>query len=352
MPDGGSLIRTSCYDEFGVYDESFLRAHDYQWWSRVCGKINFKHIGGCYYKWRWHDGNITGYDQERDRSYEAQTTYGMLSLYPLKSLFPDAGWGSRPENEAEAVSYLKAANAIGKWKDGEEVQKCIGQVTQRVSRQRAMELMEELGKEEMAKESEAFSNEDGEVKTGRGAKGDAYYDRIYEDSEQYHSDYKVSHYYEMWTQVLQLLRMVQEPRVLEIGCGTGQLAHYLYDEGFRHYHGFDFSEEAVRIASQRVPQSFCVADARAPETFNHNYNVVICLEVLEHVDDDLGILSNIHEGAAVILSVPSSDDPAHVRFFLAKDSVTRRYSAVLDIQEIVQIDRWFVCLGVKLPAVD
>jgi 2-polyprenyl-3-methyl-5-hydroxy-6-metoxy-1,4-benzoquinol methylase len=276
----------------------------------------------------------------------------MLSLYPLKSLFPDAGWGSRPENEAEAVSYLKAANAIGKWKDGEEVQKCIGQVTQRVSRQRAMELMEELGKEEMAKESEAFSKEDGEVKTGRGAKGDAYYDRIYEDSEQYHSDYKVSHYYEMWTQVLQLLRMVQEPRVLEIGCGTGQLAHYLYDEGFRHYHGFDFSEEAVRIASQRVPQSFCVADARAPETFDHNYNVVTCLEVLEHVDDDLGILSNIHEGAAVILSVPSSDDPAHVRFFLAKDSVTRRYSAVLDIQEIVQIDRWFVCLGVKLPAVD
>ena len=34
------------------------------------------------------------------------------------------------------------------------------------------------------------------------------------------------------------------------------------------------------------------------------------------------------------------------------DTYVEENSAVLDIQEIVQIDRWFVCLGVKLAAVD
>ncbi|TKJ40883.1 hypothetical protein CEE36_09065 [candidate division TA06 bacterium B3_TA06] len=180
----------------------------------------------------------------------------------------------------------------------------------------------------------------GELKTS------SYYDNIYLTSEEYRLPYKDSRYYVLWTQILQFIKRIDEPKILEIGCGTGQFANYLYDEGYRDYHGFDFSPQAIKMAKDVVNLHFTVGDATNPNCYNCDYNVIVALEVLEHVADDLAVIKNIREGTPIVFSLPTLDDPAHVRRFKTRSQIIRRYYKLIDIKEIVRIKTWFACFGV------
>jgi SAM-dependent methyltransferase len=172
-----------------------------------------------------------------------------------------------------------------------------------------------------------------------------YYDHIFTHVDDYRAHYRDSRYYVLWTQLIAWLRNVESPRILEIGCGPGQFAHYLYDEGFRDYHGFDFSPEAVRRAREVAPQSFEVGDAMDPQSYRWDYDVAIVLEVLEHVPDDLGLLAHLRGGTLLAFSLPTFDDEAHVRFFHSANEIRARYGARVDLQQVLPIGPWFVCLG-------
>jgi SAM-dependent methyltransferase len=177
-------------------------------------------------------------------------------------------------------------------------------------------------------------------------KGPEYYNGAYRASQEYQGSYKDSHFYVLWTQIVQIAKRFPSPRILEIGCGTGQLAHYLYDEGYRDYHGFDFSPVAVDLARKAVPMPFCVGDATAPDSYGFDYTLAIAVEVLEHVADDLAVLGRLKEQTPVIFSVPTRDDPAHVRVFQSVGDIVCRYYTHIAFRDIIPIGQWFVCHGV------
>ncbi len=181
---------------------------------------------------------------------------------------------------------------------------------------------------------------------GKKAMGPERYDDVYATSQWYTQDYRDMVYYPMWAQTIQAIRSLKDPAILEIGCGTGHLAEYLHDEGFDKYHGFDFSEQAIAMARRRVDQDFVVADAYDPASYAFDYNVAIALEVLEHLDDDIGVLRKLKGGTCVVLSLPTFDDPAHVRFFREPDDIVQRYQSVVDFTGIGFILRWFIAVGV------
>jgi SAM-dependent methyltransferase len=176
-------------------------------------------------------------------------------------------------------------------------------------------------------------------------KGSEYYNHFYKISEAYRGTYKNSPHYVLWTQVIRLLKEFPSPKILEIGCGTGQLACYLYDEGFRDYHGFDFSVEAIKIAKSKSPQSFSIGDAFNNESYNYDYNVVLATEVLEHIDDDMSVLDNIRENTTIIFTLPTRNDPAHLRIFKKPRQIRKRYYTKIGDMSIVPIAQWFVCCG-------
>jgi len=175
--------------------------------------------------------------------------------------------------------------------------------------------------------------------------GPEYYDKLFTTGPGYRIHYKKSPYYVTWAQILLWLRHAQGPRILEIGCGTGMLAHYLYDEGFRDYHGFDFSPKAVEIARGVVPQSFSVGDALDKSSYEHDHNVAIATEILEHVADDRAIIRNLRRGTPFIFTLPTFDDVAHMRFFETGMKILERYRSLVDIEAIHPICRWYACMG-------
>ncbi len=83
-----SLIKKELFEECGYFDEEFLRAQDYELWSRLYEKANFYKLDDivCYY--RKHNKNIS-FGNIIDHSYEAKTVKKVLKKYPLQQLFTD-----------------------------------------------------------------------------------------------------------------------------------------------------------------------------------------------------------------------------------------------------------------------
>jgi len=160
-----------------------------------------------------------------------------------------------------------------------------------------------------------------------------YYDRVYNKSLLRKGKYSLdvsgedSPYNKLFFSCIECLNLDDE--IIEIGCGTGQLAELLINNKFNYVLGFDFSKEAIDISKKR-----CIANTNKFKNININdfdfnsidYNCVVSLEVFEHINNDIDIIQLIPKNSKVVFSVPNFDDPAHVRYFENEEEVIDRYS--------------------------
>lgn len=117
--------------------------------------------------------------------------------------------------------------------------------------------------------------------------------------------------------VYKLLDLAASPRpvrVLELGCGQGDLAQELAEAcADAEYLGLDRSEAGVDISQSKVPQAnFLVRDLEQPLNLPSQYEGwathVVCSELLEHVDDPAAVLRNVRpylsRQGIVVITVP------------------------------------------------
>ncbi len=172
-------------------------------------------------------------------------------------------------------------------------------------------------------------------------KDSKYYDDAYSERTEYSCHYNESYYLFVWKHVVELLKQYTFPRIIELGCGTGQFAHYLRDNGYINYTGYDFSKKAIGIAKEMSSQRFEYRDIRNP--IYYDCDIVICLEVLEHVNKDVDIIKSIPKNTDIIFSLPKFDDEAHVRFFRDKEEIINRYD--ISYSDIIEMDNFILCRG-------
>jgi len=132
---------------------------------------------------------------------------------------------------------------------------------------------------------------------------------------------------ERFLQVAELLH----GRVLDVACGTGNLADYFKGD----YVGVDISEKAIEIAKKvrRKNACFFVADYTQRQiSISEKYDSFYLGEFLEHIENDDMVFENIlscaKDGARVVVSVPNGDrvpDESHCRTFTVA-SIRRDYS--------------------------
>jgi len=179
-----------------------------------------------------------------------------------------------------------------------------------------------------------------------------FYDEIYDKYEYYKGCYKKSPFLQVWVLAADIVESFDIKDIFEIGCGTGQFAHLIsdtFDTSSFKYYGFDFSKVAIQIAKSRNLANciFEVKDALNEEVYDRNYNIAVATEVLEHTDD-MKIISFIKSGTKFIFSVPTFDDPAHVRFFKTQNDIWERYKNVLEILSVdCLFNKYFICNSIK-----
>ena len=165
-------------------------------------------------------------------------------------------------------------------------------------------------------------------KKPKGEERDAqYYDELLDRVDHWRVHYTESHYYFLWTVVVDRLLRAGAKRILDIGCGPGQLACLIRDRGIPEYHGFDFSPKRVEKAQEVCPEfRFTAEDAFKTDLFtSYAYDTVLCTEFLEHVERDLDVVEKIAPGTRVVATVPNFGGEQHVRHFKNVDEVRERY---------------------------
>lgn len=165
--------------------------------------------------------------------------------------------------------------------------------------------------------------------------------------------------------VSQLYLSVRPSRVLEVGCGEGHLSQHLISLAHvpEVFQGCDLSlaELAAGLDERLV---FCEADIYKLPFEDGRFDLVICCEVLEHLEFPERGLSEICRvsGQAVLISTPREplwrclnllrgkywrdwgNTPGHVQHF-SKSGLVRLIATALDIREIRSPLPWSVILG-------
>lgn len=95
--------------------------------------------------------------------------------------------------------------------------------------------------------------------------------------------------------------------VLDIGCGTGATIKEL--EAYGSVLGLDISPLALGYCRDRGIDTVCAADAASLPYRDERFDIVVSVDVLEHLDDDIGALREIYrvckKDGVIIFTVPA-----------------------------------------------
>ena len=104
------------------------------------------------------------------------------------------------------------------------------------------------------------------------------------------------------------LNKTRQDRILDIGCGTGFILKLL--EHFGVSYGAECSPDAIQFLRHRSLNLVVQSDVDQSLPFkNHTFSAITCLDVLEHLDNDLKLVKEMGRvckpGGYVILTVPA-----------------------------------------------
>lgn len=110
--------------------------------------------------------------------------------------------------------------------------------------------------------------------------------------------------------VLNFLDEINKGAFLEVGMGAGDLILELAKKKYQGV-GIDVSDEAVKIVREKLKNIKSDVKIQKRDFFdiNENFNVVIFLEIIEHIKDDTRALKKIHtilnKDGHLIISAPA-----------------------------------------------
>lgn len=110
--------------------------------------------------------------------------------------------------------------------------------------------------------------------------------------------------------------------ILDVGCHGGLFTQKIVNKSqARDVYGVDISPTAISLATQRIPfGKFAIADAHKLPFKDNFFSTVYCLEMLEHVDDPVKVLSEIKRvlknGGVAVLLIPTDNKLFQLIWFL------------------------------------
>lgn len=117
-------------------------------------------------------------------------------------------------------------------------------------------------------------------------------------------------------------------RVIDLGCGNGQLCKVIHRERPRCFvTGLDYSEKQVKkLRDEKIPINFIQGDATDTRLEAESYDFVVSCETIEHLDDPVGLIEEasrlLKPGGRFLITTPYKDhipSDEHVWQFTYRD---------------------------------
>ncbi len=123
-----------------------------------------------------------------------------------------------------------------------------------------------------------------------------------------YADYldRYDRYEKLTVDIVDLLKKVglqkKDSRILDYGCAVGFLVEALVKMGYKNTYGFDISEWAIKKAKEKGLNI-------VPEITKDFYDVIYCLDVVEHMyDDEIHTFLSNFDTKAMVVRIPVSTD--------------------------------------------
>jgi SAM-dependent methyltransferase len=109
------------------------------------------------------------------------------------------------------------------------------------------------------------------------------------------------------------VRAYREPRVLDVGCGSGRIGEFVLDAGAGHYVGIDFSEPMVDMARARLerfgPRVELILGDFLETLLDGSFDVVLALGLFDYLPDPHRFSRRMYElcapGGTLVGSFPT-----------------------------------------------
>src|SRR3989344_4366553 len=141
--------------------------------------------------------------------------------------------------------------------------------------------------------------------------------------------------------------------VLEVGCGTGELAWLIAKRGARKVLAIDYSPSAIKITRERSPHPRLIYECLDVDKAKGKFDVIVSLGTLEHMDNPLATLKKLKKllrpGGSLILTCPNWTNPRGYilmtlwHLFGAKITLADRFYLTP-----IEFEKWARTLGMKL----
>ena len=142
-----------------------------------------------------------------------------------------------------------------------------------------------------------------------------------------------------------------DAKVIEVGAGTGNVSHYLLEQGYKDVSVGEMHFNGLRYAKQQYGIKECLQFDLFNAPYVDEYDVVCMFDVIEHIADENAALKKIYQmlktDGKIVLTVP-----AHMWLWNREDAIAghkRRYSKKYIKQilvkngfEIVEIKFFFI----------
>jgi ubiquinone/menaquinone biosynthesis C-methylase UbiE len=112
--------------------------------------------------------------------------------------------------------------------------------------------------------------------------------------------------------------------ILDVGCNYGYFVGDLQNTGFQNVYGADISKEAIEYGTSKEIKNLSLSDVANLPYRDNNFDIVLALDVIEHIEDDAQALREIyrvtkHEGYSLIMV------PAYMFLWGLQDEVAKHY---------------------------
>ena len=164
-------------------------------------------------------------------------------------------------------------------------------------------------------------------------------------------------------------KYAKNKKVLDIGTGYGDGAHYLLSHGAKEVIGIDYAKSAIEEACRKFTQNgliFQVMDALSLQFSRNYFDVVIAYEIIEHLPveahnvflqnikyvlkkDGVGLISTPNQ----LVYSPNTDkpnNPYHIKEFIAEELeiLLKKHFSQVTIMGIKTVNKEFIELYNKL----
>lgn len=129
-------------------------------------------------------------------------------------------------------------------------------------------------------------------------------------------------------------------RILDFGCGSGDLLVFLAQNTKASLIGFDPSSSQLEVAQTRVKELPSVRLADDPRHLQGQFDLIFSLHVVEHVPDDeldayaSSLVGHLSPTGRVVISTPNGLNPLAYAYFMSTDRTHVRMHSAFSLNEL------------------